>query len=755
MRHVEPLSIEAEYVLKFINQTQQHVFLTGKAGTGKTTLLHQITASTHKNFAVVAPTGIAALHAKGVTIHSFFQLPFGTFLPIHEWPPYSTDTKLETKTTLAKHFKMNATKKAVIQQLQLLIIDEVSMLRPDLLDAIEFMLQSVRKNKKSFGGVQVLFIGDLLQLPPVIKDSEWQVLQKYYAGKYFFNAQSIHNKLIYIELEKIFRQKDAFFIDLLNRFRTNTIVQQDIDYLNKYVNHSFSIDKNAGYIILTTHNYKADKINQESLEIIKEKPQSYKAEIVGDFPDKIFPVDENIVLKKGAQVMFIKNDTNAEKRYYNGKIGVVAKLSQNEIFVYFEDDQTTIEVEKYEWQNIKYTLNPTTKEIEEETLGTFVQYPLKLAWAITVHKSQGLTFDKAALDVSQVFQPGQLYVAFSRLRSLEGLILLSSLQVQGFATDNDVISFSNQKIQPQSIESTLIQQTNTYILDFLLECFSWKELEQHYRNIRFASDEASVKLKQKIDEFVTNQENAIRETVLASENFQKQLKNLFFKNEKQEYINSRIEAAYLYFYPIFLKMYEEIVYQLVELQNTKKAKTWFTMFLELEYELSNRLSYLIRAKKIMHLLHANQELNKKNLHAKELIAIKENATQKAKERYKDTHKTLVDFDEFPERYHKTKKPKEPKKSTLEETLELWKQKKSIVEIAQHRKYSVQTIYSHIAKLIAESKIAIQEVLPQDRIDELEILFTNYNGESLTELKEKASNDVTWDELKLYKATLTN
>ncbi|HMK06390.1 MAG TPA: AAA family ATPase, partial [Flavobacterium sp.] len=403
---MENISEAAKYTLQFINQTHRSVFLTGKAGTGKTTLLHEIINSTHKNVVVVAPTGIAALNACGVTIHSMFQLPFGGFIPENSMPFFSDSVKFESKSTLGRHFRMSGQKKAVIKNMELLIIDEVSMLRADLLDAMDFMMQSVRKNRVPFGGVQVLFIGDLLQLPPIIRDEEWRTLKQYYRGKFFFHSHVIEkNPPLYIELSKIFRQTDDAFISILNNLRNNRISAEDVQNLNQYVKPNFDLKANKGYITLTTHNAKADAMNAQSLLELDGIQVSYKPEIVGDFPDKIYPVDENLQLKVGAQVMFVKNDPAADKKYFNGKMGLVKSLSEGEILVHFPDENKTIEVEKYEWQNIRYKVDELTKEIEEEVLGTFVHYPLKLAWAITVHKSQGLTFDKAALDVSQVFLP--------------------------------------------------------------------------------------------------------------------------------------------------------------------------------------------------------------------------------------------------------------------------------------------------------------------------------------------------------------
>ena len=318
---METLSAEANYVLQFINQTNKSIFLTGKAGTGKTTLLKEIIKTTHKNCVVVAPTGIAALNAGGVTIHSLFQLPFGGFIPANNVAQqFSESLKFETKDTLRRHFKMSAIKRKVIQNMELLIIDEVSMLRSDLMDGIDFMLQSVRKKRIAFGGVQVLFIGDLLQLPPVIREEEWRTLRQYYKGKFFFHSHVIQqNPPLYIELSKIFRQSDETFIDLLNNLRNNKITNENIVFLNKYVQPNFDLKANNGYITLTTHNTKADAINSQSINDLKGNSVNYKAVITGDFPDKIYPLEETLELKVGAQIMFIKNDLSFEKNYFKQK----------------------------------------------------------------------------------------------------------------------------------------------------------------------------------------------------------------------------------------------------------------------------------------------------------------------------------------------------------------------------------------------------------------------------------------------------
>ena len=527
---MEPLSAAAHYTLRFINQTNKSIFLTGKAGTGKTTLLKEIIATTHKNTVVVAPTGIAALNANGVTIHSMFQLPFAAFIPDNKQLPHFSDTvKFENRDSLGRHFKMNNVKRSVIRNMELLIIDEVSMLRADVLDAIDFMMRKVRRNERPFGGTQVLFIGDLLQLPPVVKNEEWEMLKKYYRGMFFFHSHIMQQyPPLYIELDKIFRQTDSEFIAVLNNLRHNKITSDDVQLLNQFVQPKFDLKSNKGYIILTTHNAKADTINAQSLQDLEGKQFTYLPEITDDFPEKIFPLDEQLQLKVGAQVMFVKNDLNFEKQYYNGKMGVIKSLTEKEIFVHFPEENKTIEVERYEWQNIRYKVNENTKEIEEEIIGTFVHYPIKLAWAITVHKSQGLTFDKAALDVSQVFAPGQAYVALSRLRSLKGLILLSPLQMNGISSDAEVLNYAENKASEEILQHSLAKETQVFWLNTLINAFDFKELAQEWRNHLFSFNaEAPKSPKTKHNDWAKIQNDKIAEILEPSGKFMSQLHTIF------------------------------------------------------------------------------------------------------------------------------------------------------------------------------------------------------------------------------------
>ena len=754
---MQTISEAAAYTLRFINQTHRSVFLTGKAGTGKTTLLREIIQTTHKNTVVVAPTGIAALNAGGVTIHSMFQLPFGGFIPDNSAPQFSDSTKFETKATLRRHFKMNGVKKSVIRNMELLIIDEVSMLRSDLLDAMDYMMQSVRKKNTPFGGVQVLFIGDLLQLPPVIRDEEWRTLKTYYRGKFFFHSHVVQqNPPLYIELSKIFRQTDDTFISVLNNLRNNQISQQDIQTLNKYVKPDFDLKANKGYITLTTHNNKADTTNAQALEDLEGKLVVYHPDIVGDFPEKIFPVEQQLQLKVGAQVMFVKNDLSADKNYFNGKMGIIKSLSSQEILVHFPEENKTIEVDKYEWKNIRYKVDETTKEIEEEVLGTFVHYPIKLAWAITVHKSQGLTFDKAALDVSQVFLPGQVYVALSRLRSLEGLILLSPLRMNGISNDQDVMDYSLNKATDDFLENALHFETKNFIHNYLINSFNWMDLAQEWRNHKFSyndNGESSVKSKQAV--WARRQLEIMEQLLDPSKKFITQLNKLFSQETVDlNHVSERVQAAYSYFMQPMDELVFEILWKIEEIQRSKKAKAYYEELVVLEDWQTKAVLQLMKAKLLIETVVAGETISKEKLTSKEIKNYITRKTSVIQEQFKKVNITLIDDDKDLDRYtSKKSKTKAPKKSTVQETYELWVEKKSIDDIASIRVLTKQTIYSHFVQLIQTKAVSISEVLPEDKIQTLAQAFQGYKEESLNALMEKNGEKFTWNEARMYKASL--
>ena len=421
-------------VARFIvEKTDMSLFLTGKAGTGKTTFLREVVRYTKKKCIVLAPTGIAAVNAGAMTIHSFFQFGLGPFV----------QGVIEPKSD----FRINKSKLELIRHLQLLIIDEVSMVRADLMDHIDVELRRIRRNSKPFGGVQLLMIGDLQQLPPIAHGGEDELLRQYYKTLYFFSSAALKSmKYSCIELKNVYRQTDRHFIDILNHARDCTLTSQDISDLNARYVPGFSPKPEDGYIRLMTHNRQVDYVNETELEKLDSKPYTFVAAVTGTFPEESYPTANSLTLKKGAQVMFIKNDP--ERRFINGTLGEVKSIDKNSIAVRLAESGTIIDVEPMEWQNIRYQFDEESKEISSKQIGRFKQYPLKAAWAITVHKSQGLTFDKAIIDVHAAFSPGQAYVALSRCRTLDGLVLSSPVSASVFMRDNAVDAYMNYISRP-------------------------------------------------------------------------------------------------------------------------------------------------------------------------------------------------------------------------------------------------------------------------------------------------------------------
>jgi len=469
-----------ELAAGFIRQTNRHVFLTGKAGTGKTTFLKYIQQHSGKKMAVVAPTGVAAINAGGVTIHSFFQLPLGTY--IHNYRPDwgESESHIFNKNQLLGKMRFQQNKRILLKELELLVIDEVSMVRADVLDAIDAVLRSVRRRQHlPFGGVQVLFIGDLFQLPPVVRQQEQILLDQVYKSPFFFDAMAIQEcDLVYIELKKIYRQHDEVFINILNNVRNCTLTGEDMELLHRHYHPQFVSDPKEGFITLTSHNYQADEINKQELGKLSAKMHLIEAEIEKDFPENAYPAEKVLRLKEGAQIMFIRNDKNEKRRYYNGKIATVERISPDgkQIFVRFKDEPDLLEMEKETWRNIRYSYNAEDDDIGEETLGTFTQFPIRLAWAVTIHKSQGLTFDKAIVDAGRSFAPGQVYVALSRLRSMEGLVLRSRIGNDAVMTDARVLDFAQNEKNDGYLQQMLYQAQQEFLADSLLQAFNLNKL---------------------------------------------------------------------------------------------------------------------------------------------------------------------------------------------------------------------------------------------------------------------------------------
>jgi hypothetical protein len=504
---------------QFIENTGKNLFLTGKAGTGKTTFLRELKKNSPKRMVVVAPTGVAAINAGGVTVHSFFQLPFGPQIPNHYLP--DSQKKGELSIHLSRE-KLN-----IMRSMDLLVIDEISMVRADLLDAIDGVLRRVRRRAQPFGGVQVLMIGDLQQLAPVVKDDDWNILKSYYAGPFFFQSKVLEKyPAETIELNTIFRQKDANFIDLLNQIRENRLTADGLRILNSRYNQAFQ--QATGYITLTSHNRQAQYINEQKLQAIPFKPVTFKAVIDGEFPEFAYPNETQLALKKGAQVMFIKNDNSRAKLYYNGKIGVVESIEGNLVMVRCDDLDDAIAVGPAEWQNFKFTLNPTTSEIEESITGTFTQHPLKLAWAITIHKSQGLTFEKAIIDANAAFAHGQVYVALSRCRTLEGLVLSSPIDEKGIisstSVNNFIIEAGANAPTPERIRDFQIE----YEQELILDLFDFSQLGRQLSHLQKEIDENRTVLFGAFPDRFNAIQGEFKEAVAnVSGKFKQQLQQLF------------------------------------------------------------------------------------------------------------------------------------------------------------------------------------------------------------------------------------
>ncbi len=709
----------AELAATYVNTTNRHIFLTGKAGTGKTTFLKYIIQHTHKHTVVAAPTGIAAINAGGVTLHSLLQLPFGSFIP-EMIPLDASESKITTPQTLFKNSRFNASKRELIREIELLIIDEVSMLRADLLDCIDHTLRHIRKSSSPFGGVQILFIGDLMQLPPVVKDEEKNLLSAFYPSLYFFEAKALKTALpIHVELQKIFRQQDQDFIELLNRLRHNEQTYGDVQFLNRFHNPDFNQAEETGYIHLTTHNYRADKLNQQKLGALEAELFTYHAHIEGQFPDSMFPTAPELHLKEGAQVMFIKNDPSHEGQYFNGKIGLISSLSEEEIWVKFEDG-TEVLVTQYQWENKRYTLDRETNEIEETFLGSFEHYPIKLAWAVTVHKSQGLTFEKAILDLSGTFAPGQLYVALSRLTSLKGLVLSSPLPENPPPIDQSLSRFNESTAEEKELKTNLQNDQRSFLHDMGKVVFDFsqllKELTSHERSF---TKEESRSIKQKHTEWT---KGIVEETLplqKVGNGFTKEIYRILHSTEYINHLEDRIEKAKTYFLEVLSPIAEKIQKQRQLVSKEKKVKVYLKELGELEDAFIKKIRDIERMSFLVTTLKTGETPSFKPSTSQEL-----------------TQRKLV-----------TSKVPKDKKPTALITYELFQQGKSIKEIAHERNLVTGTIESHLAQYVENGTIPIEDLVDAKKVNQIvQVLESDAVG--LAEIKSKLPKSYSYGEIKL-------
>ncbi|MBS3756211.1 MAG: AAA family ATPase [Desulfobacterales bacterium] len=700
----------AELAWKYVNSTNCHVFLTGRAGTGKTTFLHDVRNRTHKNTIVAAPTGIAAINARGVTLHSLFQLPFGAFVPEEpDFGRFSPDVELNTPRALRRSLKMQATKRNMLRKLELLIIDEVSMLRADLLDAIDAVLRWIRRRPDAaFGGVQVLFIGDLQQLPPVIKDAEWRELKAYYPTMFFFGARALaDHQPVYIELRHIYRQSDEQFISILNHLRDGQITGADIECLNRRCRDESAAGPEDGYVYLTTHNRKADRINQAELEKLPGKIFRYNAEVKGTFDARTYPIEPELCLKKNAQVMFIKNDPTGEQRFFNGKIGKVEEVCENGVKVGFADQRPSVWVEPYTWENKRYTLDKQTSEIAEKVVGTFVHFPLKLAWAITIHKSQGLTFDRAIIDVSRAFAAGQVYVALSRLTTLDGLVLTSPFEFREFPREPALADFTRRNAQPEALEEDLAQHALAYLGKIVREAFDFNALAREVNfHLRTYTKDAAHSRKQQYLEWARTLQADLKPVKDVGDKFLKQLERILAETRADDlaHLRQRVHAAKGYFEPILTGFCERIRQHQADLKAQKTGlKQYIREITTLEQQFYGQVQKIEKALALIDSFAGGHELTRADLggppeNARESVAAGKAAAPKNKAGSKK------------------------KTDTKTETLRLFNQGKTPEEIAEARGLTARTIQNHLAHWVRQGELDIARLVSRQALEEVTAAF---------------------------------
>jgi hypothetical protein len=753
----------------FVNQTGAPVFLTGKAGTGKTTFLKYIRENCFKKMAVVAPTGVAAINAGGVTMHSFFQLPFGPYIPVSRRGWDGDDHRNEhddrapvDQHSLFKNIRFNADKRELLQELELLVIDEVSMVRADMLDAVDAILRHFRQQPLlPFGGVQVLYIGDLFQLPPVVSNEEWELLKEHYQSPFFFDAQALRQSPpIYLELKKIYRQNEADFIDILNNIRNNRPTAEDMERLHRHYRPDFQAAKENNYITLTSHNARASAINQSELHGLPGKLYAFEAGLTGEFNDRSFPAEKTLHLKEGAQVMFIKNDKGDTRRYFNGKIGAIKKISASEIVVTFPGGTDELTVEKETWKNIRYSYNKEKDKIDEEELGSFSQYPLRLAWAITIHKSQGLTFEKAIIDAGASFAPGQVYVALSRLTTIDGLILRSRIYPQSISTDRRVIDFTETALAESKLRDQLQQEQQSFISRSLIQSFHWARLTAALREL---PEEADPPTRKKSDHrpssgidrpgsgnrqspdkkgslILAGQllDRATRQEETAAK-FTRQLEQLINNAPIEGYhqLQQRVEAAAGYFIKALetelIMPTQEYIAEIRVKQKTKKL-----------VQLLSGLKLLFTRKK-QQLEQAIQVVSglTKGLEATDLLtALRE---QQKGGMIANPEETPGSGPTGAGGELKNSKPK--KGDTARISLELYKEGRTISEIAARRGLAKTTIEGHLAAFIPTGEIDIRELVAENKMVSIMETIEKSGLTSLTPLKEAMGDDYSFAEIR--------
>lgn len=731
MTPIDTTNTHFQQALQFVNQTGRHVFLTGKAGTGKTTFLRYVRDNCFKKMAIVAPTGVAAINAGGTTLHSFFQLPFGPYLPTHRSTP--ADSAVTNEHALFRNLRFNNRKRELLQELELLVIDEVSMMRADTLDAIDTILRHFRKQLLvPFGGVQVLYIGDLFQLPPVVNNEEWTILQSVYKSPFFFDAQVIQQAPpVYVELKKIYRQNEAEFIQILNNVRNNQTSASDLERLHQNYKPGYEPPKDENYITLTTHNAHADRINNQELEKLAGKPSLFEGELTGEFNDRSLPAEKTLRLKAGAQIMFTKNDKGEIRRYYNGKIGNVSRITGGKIYVRFSNDEDELLLEKETWKNIRYKYDKGKDRIEEEEMGTFTQFPVRLAWAITIHKSQGLTFTKAIIDAGASFAPGQVYVALSRLTALDGLVLYSKIHPHCIQTDQRVLDFAQSEMSDDEMQEQLQEEQKQFVFTALQQSFNFIKLHQNISTHFDDYTHRQIPEKNKAIEWARDLLNIAQSQTDVSGKFNIQLTSLIAEAEANEFIklHERVNAASAYFNQSLEQMLTSLRQHTHEIKVKKKVKKYVKELGNLELDITRKKQQIIQAVRLSEALLSKKQLS-------ELLLIAE---------AKKIDETENEIQPLPEnKAQGTQKAGETQRMSLE----LFREGKSIVEIAHLRELTPGTIEGHLSKFIPTGEIKITDIVSQEKIGLIERAIEESGARNATTpVKEKLGDTVSYGEIR--------
>ena len=719
-----------EMVDKFVRYTNMNIFLTGKAGTGKTTFLRGLAENPTKRLVILAPTGVAAINAGGQTIHSFFQVEFGPQIPddvIHTTPANTTPgtdaIQRVSRVSTVQYQKMSSVKLKIIRSLELLVIDEISMVRADLLDAVDAVMRRVRQNEKPFGGVQVLMIGDIHQLAPVAKEEEWALLHDYYKSVYFFDSHVL-TKTPYccIELEHIYRQEDRQFIDILNKVRNNCLDSDSLRILNSHYLPDFEPDDDAGYITLMTHNRQVDEINESKLNALKTKLLKFTAKVFGNFPESSYPTKFELELKIGAQVMFVKNDPSPEKAYFNGKIGRIIGYDEDDGLQVKCDDEV-IEVQPVTWSNFEYSINEETKEIEEKEVGSFTQIPLKLAWAITIHKSQGLTFEKLILDASLAFAHGQVYVALSRCTSLEGLVLKAKLSQSGLFNDLTINQFVAALPSREPNEEQFEYNKKLYETQILFELVDFIDVESDLNGLRKVVFAHKRSFEDELKEKISSKGQKFHEEVVeVAEKFKRQIGGILrdnFQIDNNLQLQERIKKGCAYFLDKLAEL-DEIVELTVEIDNKEVKASFKSAF----------------------------ELLKSDVFVKRACLVSCMTGFDMKKYLKTKNKKIVEAEERGKKKETKPKEKREKGSSVKRTKELIDEGLTIDEIAERRGMTRATIEQHVAELVLNGEAEAKDFMSREHHDNIVEYFEETKDSSLGRARDVLGEDYSWGELRI-------